>query len=1437
MKTQGESPLAARCEMGVRRLMTIPRIPIILSVLVPLMVLASPGAGAPGASEGQAVLDLEAPAPTFEPAEDGRGVTPVVAGFGSTSRAGEPALPMRQFLVAIPEGSVPQIRILSDERVVLSGLDLQPVPTIRILDQSEPEWVRQGDRRPGAGRTEGGAGSGDPEPQAARDLRRDRRVYDRDVDFPGEPVRLGQIGYLRDQRFVEVLFYPLAYNPVRHQARFHSKVRVEVRFALPEFTTGGALFRPDPYFEETYRESLANYEQGKAFRVEGTGPLPLSAGGPRYKLLVTQPGIYRLDHAYLTLHAANLLSLDPRTLSIEVDGAEIPISIRSTTGGAGEADGVFGPDDVLEFFGRPKTDEGPTKLNHPFGMGFPDIYQAWDFTDTQVYWLSAGGAAGSHLRVPASSGAPVGGFSLAGDFQENVVWEEDEVFLPTGGDEVYYSNPSLLAGGTEAQRDLSVALPGLAVSGTPAKVTYRIRGGSNPPQAPDHKVRLWVNGDTGNAKEDTWDGDVVRSGNFDVAQSVLTNPSTVHVLALGLPGVTIDRQYLDRITITYRRLFTAVGGALIFSYPNQNARFQVGGLGTAPSIFDISRKVAANGEPDAVLITGAVAGGSNYTFEVPFDPSPSAPQVRTFVVAVPGGYKVPDAVVAAADPVLAVPGQAADFLVIGSAATLDATPGGALDHLLAHRFATQDLTSRVVDIARIYDEFGFGRRDPEAIRRFLNFAYDNWRGPSGTDDPPSFVLLLGDATPDYENNQNLPDWVDQVPTPIMLQANSIIGYYSSDNWLASFRGDDQIPDVFLGRISARSAAQVAGVLDKIRLYESSPPPGLWKGRAVLAASDGDSAVETQTFEEVQTGVATTYFTTLPYTTPSPPFFFAQPPWNGTNTSQFKIDLTAAINNGSAIVSYVGHGAFEIIGNSSVLFSNANAAGLTNAPYLPLFVAFDCLAGGFHAFSTAGSLGEAMVNNTMGGSVASLAPAGLSSALTGDLLSDELFRHLLGKEKARILGVVQSEVHAALWTQGRIIDAQGLTFLGDPATRFVMPAPPAPTGLTAVAGNSQVTLSWAAPAQPVAGYRVYRASSSPLGTYSLACSPGASTSCVDTGVINATRYYYYAVSIDPDLFEGPASNLNGDCDAGPGCVTARPVNPNPPAVPTLQAVVDTGTGASLQVTWQPSQENDIQKYTLRYGSQLGFYPLTIVTAPNATSAVLTGLSPSVRYYVILSATNTSGLESAPSAPMSGVPHLVQGIAPPMAISDLRLAPSAPLGPDLVLTWTRPTIDIYGRPTTVTGYKVYRGTTPGFMVVGATPLATIGSGATTTYTDPQALINPAAYYYVVTASDAQGFASGGGRELPNGVSDLQVSMPSANLLHLAWTPPTTDFQGFGTLIDHYQIHVTPVPVRRESLNASTIVLDNVTVPSVDLSVTGSPRYISVLAVDNRGNLSPF
>ena len=90
--------------------------------------------------------------------------------------------------------------------------------------------------------------------------------------------------------------------------------------------------------------------------------------------------------------------------------------------------------------------------------------------------------------------------------------------------------------------------------------------------------------------------------------------------------------------------------------------------------------------------------------------------------------------------------------------------------------------------------------------------------------------------------------------------------------------------------------------------------------------------------------------------------------------------------------------------------------------------------------------------------------------------------------------------------------------------------------------------------------------------------------------------------------------------------------------------------------------------------------------------------------------------------------------------------------------------------------------------------------------------------------------------NGVGSLDVTMPSA-LVRLTWLPVTTDVQGLPTLIHHYQVHVTATPVARGALGPSTIFLDNVTGTTADLNLPAGNRFISVLAVDNRGNLSPY
>src|SRR4029450_3451476 len=86
------------------------------------------------------------------------------------------------------------------------------------------------------------------------------------------------------------------------------------------------------------------------------------------------------------------------------------------------------------------------------------------------------------------------------------------------------------------------------------------------------------------------------------------------------------------------------------------------------------------------------------------------------------------------------PGNRADSLLVAPRAFLAAAQP------LLERRQSEGLVIRAVSVEEIYEQFGHGEAGPDAIRAFLEYAYQSWSRPS-----PRYVLLLGDATYDPKN--------------------------------------------------------------------------------------------------------------------------------------------------------------------------------------------------------------------------------------------------------------------------------------------------------------------------------------------------------------------------------------------------------------------------------------------------------------------------------------------------------------------------------------------------------------------------------------------------------------------------------------------------------------------------------------------------------------
>ena len=188
----------------------------------------------------------------------------------------------------------------------------------------------------------------------------------------------------------------------------------------------------------------------------------------------------------------------------------------------------------------------------------------------------------------------------------------------------------------------------------------------------------------------------------------------------------------------------------------------------------------------------------------------------------------------------------------------------------------------------------------------------------------------------------------------------------------------------------------------------------------------------------------------------------------------------------------------------------------------------------------------------------------------------------------------------------------------------------PSGLTATAGDTVVTLSWTASSGSGAtGYNVKRATSSG-GPYTQLAAP-TSPPYTDSSVTNGTTYYYVVSALDA---AGESAN-----STAAGATPEAPAGP-PPAPAGLSV---TPGNAQASLTWFASSgatSYDIKRSTTSGG------PYTQVASAMSPSYTDATVSNGMTYYYVVTAVNSGG-ESANSAeaPVTPDPAI---ITPPVPL---------------------------------------------------------------------------------------------------------------------------------------------------------------------------------------------
>ena len=218
------------------------------------------------------------------------------------------------------------------------------------------------------------------------------------------------------------------------------------------------------------------------------------------------------------------------------------------------------------------------------------------------------------------------------------------------------------------------------------------------------------------------------------------------------------------------------------------------------------------------------------------------------------------------------------------------------------------------------------------------------------------MLLLGDSSYDP---RNFTGTSQPSPLPALWTRTSYL-WTVSDPELAAVNGDDELPDLAIGRLPATTVSQAEALVSKLIAWEDSGQGLL--GQAALVADNPDLAGD---FEQNVRDIAQSY---LAGRNPQLLLLSELGP-------ELRPRIQDALNGGLSLLSYVGHGGAAVWASENV-WNSWDAASLQAQSSQPLLLTFNCLNGYFVAPSY-DSLAESLVKVEGRGAVAAFSPSGLS----------------------------------------------------------------------------------------------------------------------------------------------------------------------------------------------------------------------------------------------------------------------------------------------------------------------------------------------------------------------------------------------------------------------------------------------------------------------------
>ncbi len=917
---------------------------------------------------------------------DGRAFQKIVPDFHSIRKTGEPWLPECFFSLGVPLNSSPVYEIVSAKETVYHNKFILPYPDTR-------DTIFQ---------------------FSAKSL--DKRVYSRNQFFPASVIRLEPVSVMRYAGIMTVGLSPFQFNPVTKELKLTTELTCKISYSNKALKSLALSVSPvtDKATDSFLQNNVVNYQTAKNWTGEtekmsktGAGDYWYSPYKNFFKLYLNTKGMYRVTYDELQSAGVSLpAGLSSNALAIFSQGVSIPLDVHDN------GDGTFDAGDYIQFFGTPAPASPFAKQN---------IYNT-----ENVFWFSYQGIE-SNARRYIETTIPTGAVDTTISYLPRTdFYEKDSVFEHLG------ESPSLECdywfwGITTANDGKTLYSFSTSVNNfykpvsLNTTISYRLnlQGMTNAFCNFDHHALVYLNGKQ--IGSFYWDGqtDSTFTGSFNPQKDSITLAPSGNVFQVIADGNVCSEYKVDDIRINwfdfmYNSNLDASGTSLNFS-----AQASAKGINTYKISHWNSSDISIYSPSTGQKFKGTFQNDTSKT--VVF--SDSITQLKDYYALTNTSFLKVDSIRAKSPSYLRSVGSGADYIIITHSKFNSIAQR--LKALREKSFPDSSITSPrvyIADVQDIYDEFSYGILDPYALKYFVAYAFQNWTAPATL-----YVALIGDMSHDYRHllKSSRLNYVPSIP-----YHSYEFGFSGSDNDIVAVSGDDIVPDMAIGRLSIEEVSEGNIILDKLEKYPADNAKSWKQTVALFSAGVNNTDAAELGFNSANLYLENAFVKPASMRAKN---VFRYP--SNQNESQYQggvVEMRDAINSGSVLLNYYGHGASS---QWDLTFYSDDIYLLENEGRLPVILNPTCFTA---SFDDQNIFGEQFLKVPDKGCVGFIGCSGMTHWEAGRIINELIFNEVFSNRNY-ISGKAFQYAKAASPQTGYYADQIALlTYLGDPALQLAFP---------------------------------------------------------------------------------------------------------------------------------------------------------------------------------------------------------------------------------------------------------------------------------------------------------------------------------------------------------------------------------------------------------------